>query len=341
MNRNPKPKAISLKSLLGAQQYKNITTARLRGMENDWKNKLIPIDHRSAVDEINKNIALEAKATYPKHHLLLQAKISNLSLSLAQDQLRAAGIRQKSSFIDDRLETELQKSVKKLAENSKRIREQLQQQLGILNVSYKYFNDVGWIVPGELYPHKLSDIHSSEEADQFMKRNIINGRYLLVKSLNHALNEDGNDMPDNIRILLSNVINALEVDISLYKVMFPVIFSIIDCLIREWLGKYVKDFCYVKKSVIDNLKDQTHNIENDKYKGLFPFYQSMVWIEKFSEYYPDNKEKISPRVTRNSVAHGSFDYTNYTIYDFAKVALLIEHISGLRDFLEENSSNSL
>lgn len=289
--------------------------------------------------DILKKIQFEYKKKHPIVYKPLIARMINLQERKKMESQALSKMKNNSNLFENVLHQNMQNIFEKM----RLTREKFQTQISKLNDSYQYFNEKDWVVPSEVHPQSLTDIDSAEKANQFMKKNIVKAGddNLLIRSLQKALNQDGKDMTDSTRILLKNVINALKKDIELYKVMLPTVFSIIDSLIREWLSEYIENFNYVRKDTINELNSKTQDMRNGEYKTLFSFYQSMVWIEKFNDYYPENSNENMEKLTRNSVAHGSFDYTNYTIHDFAKVALLIEHISGLRDFLEENSSNSL
>lgn len=190
------------------------------------------------------------------------------------------------------------------------------------------------MVPDQLDPTELTDINSPEDANEFMEANITKNQCLLLLTLNTCLKQE--DLPNNVRELLGNVITALKNDYSSYKVMLPTIFSIIDCLINEWLSEYITTFKYVNMDAINNLKKKTENKKNDNSDEPSYLFQSPVWIDILSnKYYPGKQAEKNQSLTRNSVAHGSFDYTKYTIFDFAKVAFIIEHISGLREYLEK------
>lgn len=54
-----------------------------------------------------------------------------------------------------------------------------------------------------------------------------------------------------------------------------------------------------------------------------------------ADYFPKNgSSKYPERLSRNSIAHGTYDYSTFTIYDFAKIAFLMEHTSSLKTILD-------
>lgn len=224
--------------------------------------------------------------------------------------------------------------LRELAEQSKKRQAKLKEILVRINQKFEYFYENGWLVPDQLDIDKLDNINSAEDANKYMENNLTNGSCLLLLTLNTCLDQD--DLPDNAREILGNVINSLKKDYSNYKVMLPTIFSIIDCIIKERLSEHLEKFKFINKSAISYLKEKTDQKKSHTQKDLFYLYQSSMAINILStKYYPLENSKEDTSLTRNSVAHGSFDYTKYTVSDFAKVVLLIEHISRLREFLEE------
>lgn len=331
--------------LVNPQMYSNITKAKLRNMRN-----LSPTASGLYNTERINNITKLVTGTSPfiaqqkKQAEALRSKTTTFYRGFETNNQQALKslVEQRSKMLEivhftafqSHVETDFQKKLRALAEQSKKNQERFKEIFAKFNKKFEYFNANGWVVPDELDPAELSNINSEEEANEFMKANITKNNCLLLLTLNTCLEQD--DLPNNARELLGSVINSLENSYSSYKVMLPTIFSIIDCLIREWLSEYVEAFKYVNKKAINYLKTETEKKKNNKPDQLFYLYQSSIWIDILSnKYYPENEEKENTSLTRNSVAHGSFDYTKYTIYDFTKVALILEHISGLRKYFEK------
>ncbi len=239
-----------------------------------------------------------------------------------------------TSVFQKYFENDYYSKLRELAEQSKKRQAQLKEVLVRLNQKFEYFHENGWLVPDQLDIDNLDNINSPEDASKYMENNLTGGSDLLLLTLNTCLYQE--NLPDNARELLGNVINSLKKDYSNYKVMLPTIFSVIDCIIKERLSEFIEKFSYVNKKTIGDLKEKTDQQKSHTQKDLFYLYQSSMAINILStKYYPLENSKEDTSLTRNSVAHGSFDYTKYTVSDFAKVVLLIEHILGLREFLEE------
>lgn len=321
-----------------AQRYNHINKVNLKNMKNSntTASSLYNMEIHNYINKLSNNNS--RIITQQRKELLSQSNIFYKNIEIARQQ----AIEQRSKFLarmyhtsfQNQFETDLQKKVKLLAEQSKKRQAKLKEVLVRVNQKFEYFHENGWLVPDQLDIDKLDNINSPEDANTYMENNLTEGSGLLLLTLNTCLDQE--NLPDNAHEILGNVINSLKKDYSNYKVMLPTIFSVIDCIIKERLGEFIEKFSYVNKKTIGDLKEKTDQQKSTTQKDLFYLYQSSMAINILStRYYPLENSKEDTILTRNSVAHGSFDYTKYTVSDFAKVVLLIEHVSGLREFLEE------
>ncbi|MDY5162917.1 hypothetical protein [Leuconostoc citreum] len=321
--------------IINSQMYVNIAKVKRKNLSstpNSAISKLITKNHSfMELQAKNQTEALRKQSNFFYNGLPTPSKIELQSLFEAKSKILKNHHSLAFPKYDD---LDYHNKLRELAEQSKKRQEKLKQILVRINQKFEYFHENGWLVPDQLDIDKLDNINSAEDANKYMENNLIDRSCLLLLTLNTCLDQD--DLPNNAREVLGNVVNSLKKDYSNYKVMLPTIFSIIDCIIKERLSEYLEQFKFINKNAISHLKEKTDQKKCNKHDNLFYLYQSSIGIDILStKYYPLDQSKEDTTLTRNSVAHGSFDYTKYTVSDFAKVVLIIEHISGLREFLEE------
>lgn len=320
--------------ILNSQMYDSIvkvTRKNIRSTPNGAISKLINKNRSFMELKSKKQMEVIKKNSSFYNDKLMPSKIG---LPSAFDMRNNIFKNFQTSVFQKYFENDYYSKLRELAEQSKKRQAKLKEVLVRLNKKFEYFHENGWLVPDQLDIDNLDNINSPEDASKYMENNLTGGSDLLLLTLNTCLYQE--NLPDNARELLGNVINSLKKDYSNYKVMLPTIFSVIDCIIKERLSEFIEKFSYVNKKTIGDLKEKTDQQKSHTQKDLFYLYQSSMAINILStKYYPLENSKEDTSLTRNSVAHGSFDYTKYTVSDFAKVVLLIEHISRLREFLEE------
>ncbi|MCT3061329.1 hypothetical protein [Leuconostoc citreum] len=320
--------------ILNSQMYDSIvkvTRKNIRSTPNGAISKLINKNRSFMELKSKKQMEVIKKNSSFYNDQLMPSKIG---LPSAFDMRNNIFKNFQTSVFQKYFENDYYSKLRELAEQSKKRQAKLKEVLVRLNKKFEYFHENGWLVPDQLDIDNLDNINSPEDASKYMENNLTGGSDLLLLTLNTCLYQE--NLPDNARELLGNVINSLKKDYSNYKVMLPTIFSVIDCIIKERLSEFIEKFSYVNKKTIGDLKEKTDQQKSHTQKDLFYLYQSSMAINILStKYYPLENSKEDTSLTRNSVAHGSFDYTKYTVSDFAKVVLLIEHISRLREFLEE------
>ncbi|MGX7052298.1 hypothetical protein [Leuconostoc palmae] len=320
--------------ILNSQTYGSIAKVKRKNISstpNSAISKLINKNHSFMELQSKKQMEAIKKTSSFYNGQLTPSK---MGLQSSLDMRNSILKNFQTSVFQKYFENDYYSKLRELAEQSKKRQAKLKEVLVRLNQKFEYFHENGWLVPDQLDIDNLDNINSPEDANKYMENNLTGGSGLLLLTLNTCLYQE--NLPDNARELLENIIDSLKKDYSNYKVMLPTIFSIIDCIIKERLSGYIKNFNFVNRKTVGDLKEKTDQQKSHTQKDLLYLYQSSMAINILStKYYPLENSKEDTSLTRNSVAHGSFDYTKYTVSDFAKVVLLIEHILGLREFLEE------
>lgn len=322
MNKNQKLTNNQQYNLPSAKQQYFMTRAALRNMRRNVKDQLHSENLEIAVRSLQDRINPVTKTLFDR---------------LNNEKTKSEIGKLHSSVMIDNFNNNIHAELKKMLEKNRINQEKMFEALDELDQHFVYFHQAGWLIPDNLDPQDVRNMHSREQADEFMKTKIDNNPGLILMSLQSCLEQD--NLPESINLLLNNIIQFLEKDISTYKVMLPAIFSVIDCLVTKWLGEYEPTLTYLSRYTVKKLKTKLQKISDEENRHFNSLYQAEALMNLLKDkYYPDNPAKHKTDLIRNAVAHGTFNYQTYTIYDFAKVAIIVEHISGLREMFKEYST---